>query len=65
MKADQQRAMSQKTRQEYEQELIYRIARHGDAIERERAAKEERMRAHELLVELLQEVLDLGFRVTP
>ena len=50
-----------KTRKDYEQELTYAIARHADAVERERASKEERMRAHEQLVGLISAVLDFGF----
>ena len=45
-----------KTRKDYEQELTYAIARHADAVERERASKEERMRAHEQLVALVLEL---------
>lgn len=52
-----------KTRKDYEQELTYAIARHADAVERERVAKEERLRAHEKLIELISNVLDLGFPV--
>lgn len=55
--------MSQKTRKDYEQDLTYAISRHADAVERERAAKEERLRAHEKLVALISDVLDLGYPV--
>ena len=55
--------MGKKTRKDYEQELTYAIARHADAVERERVAKEERLRAHEKLIELISNVLDLGFPV--
>ena len=54
-----------KTRKDYEQELTYAIARHVDAVERERASKEERMRAHEQLVALISDVLDFGFSAQP
>ena len=57
--------MSKKSRKDYEQDLTYAIARHADAVERERAAKEERIRAHEQLVTLLHNVLDLGFPEQP
>ena len=55
--------MSQKTRKDYEQDLTYAISRHADAVERERAAKEERLRAYEKLVALISDVLDLGYPV--
>ena len=54
-----------RTRKDYEQELTYAIARHADAVERERSSKEERMRAHEQLVALISAVLDFGFAAQP
>ena len=56
--------MSQKTRDDYEQDLEDAITQHADAVIRERLAQEERRRAHEKLLELCDEMLDVIFPVS-
>lgn len=54
-------AMSQKTRDDFEQDLEDAITQYADAVVRERIAKEERRRAHEKLLEVCHEMLEMLF----